>query len=181
MSAELPIYRGRRLKRADGRWITYARWLMQEHLGRQLGPDEIVHHVNGDPLDDRIENFRLVTRAEHIALHREEMTTARWGVERITLPPCIDCGVELSETYCTRCVPCNSAKLAAEYAAERDARARRISAMWAEGRSTAEIARAVGMKTESLRTHIRKLRRLGYSLPRRGPGGRPLDPEGVIA
>jgi hypothetical protein len=36
-----------------GSSITRARKLMQEHLGRELGRDEVVHHINGDKMDDR--------------------------------------------------------------------------------------------------------------------------------
>ena len=68
---------GRRLKvLPDGRSMTYARWLMQEHLGRRLGPDEVVHHRNGNFTDDRIENLQVLTRAEHIEVHRHELREA---------------------------------------------------------------------------------------------------------
>jgi len=45
--------------------MSYARWQMTQHLGRTLAPDEHVDHVNDDPMDDRIDNYQLLTPAEN--------------------------------------------------------------------------------------------------------------------
>jgi hypothetical protein len=61
----------------DGSLLYYYRGLMAAHIGRLLTSQEIVHHKNEDPSDDRIENLEIVTRAQHIDMHREQVTAGR--------------------------------------------------------------------------------------------------------
>lgn len=49
----------------DRTTISYARYLMSVHLGRKLEKEEHVDHINNDKLDDRIENFQLLTVSEN--------------------------------------------------------------------------------------------------------------------
>lgn len=53
------------------------RMVMEDFLGRKLSASEIVHHINGDKLDNRLENLELTTRSEHIGTHRKELEKAR--------------------------------------------------------------------------------------------------------
>ena len=47
------------------------RLVVEEALGRYLSPSEIVHHINGDHTDDRLENLQIMTQADHAALHAQ--------------------------------------------------------------------------------------------------------------
>jgi hypothetical protein len=53
------------------------RAVMEAHIGRKLRPDEVVHHINGNKRDNRIENLRVMTRAEHLLEHKNEIFANR--------------------------------------------------------------------------------------------------------
>lgn len=50
-------------------YVLEHRLVMEEHLGRPLTADEIVHHRNEDTLDNRFENLEVMTQAEHATHH----------------------------------------------------------------------------------------------------------------
>lgn len=48
------------------------RYLMEQRIGRELERGEVVHHINGDKRDNRLENLQLMTNSEHMKLHRNQ-------------------------------------------------------------------------------------------------------------
>ena len=48
---------------------SYARYLMEQHLGRRLDPDEEVHHKDGDKLNDSLNNLEVLLVSEHKIIH----------------------------------------------------------------------------------------------------------------
>jgi hypothetical protein len=59
--------------------------IMEEHLGRELDTDELVHHLNGDKLDNRIENLQIISRSEHCTLHHsgENNVNAKLNADKV--------------------------------------------------------------------------------------------------
>lgn len=53
-------------------WELYAVYLWKEKYG-DVPKGFIVHHKNSNMLDDRIENLEILTRSEHINIHREDL------------------------------------------------------------------------------------------------------------
>lgn len=57
------------IRLVDGRYVPEHRVVMERYLGRKLTKHEHIHHVNGNRIDNRIENLQLMTVSEHSKLH----------------------------------------------------------------------------------------------------------------
>jgi len=55
--------------RINGKSVGLHRVIMEKFIGRKLEKGEIVHHINGNKEDNRIENLELITQSEHIKKH----------------------------------------------------------------------------------------------------------------
>lgn len=49
----------------NGKKYDEHRWMMEQHLGRKLNRDEVVHHKNENKRDNFIENFEVQSLSEH--------------------------------------------------------------------------------------------------------------------
>lgn len=56
---------------SDG-YVMEHRLVMESCIGRYLEKDEVIHHINGNKKDNRIENLMIMTPAEHLRLHNQK-------------------------------------------------------------------------------------------------------------
>ena len=56
----------------NGKRIPEQRYIMEQHLGRKLKPFpyEVVHHINGNTLDNRVKNLKIMSDGSHVSIHQ---------------------------------------------------------------------------------------------------------------
>lgn len=59
-------------------YVREQRLIMEKHLGRSLTKDEVVHHKDGNTLNNDITNLELLTWKEHRQLHTKDSIHERW-------------------------------------------------------------------------------------------------------
>jgi len=62
--------RGYRVHTVNGVKVKEHRVTMEAFIGRKLTSLEHIHHINGDTLDNRLENLMIVTASEHSKIHK---------------------------------------------------------------------------------------------------------------
>jgi hypothetical protein len=50
-------------------WIYEHRLVMEQAIGRPLNPNELVHHIDGDPKNNAPENLKIMLYGQHIRLN----------------------------------------------------------------------------------------------------------------
>lgn len=68
---------------SDGRRIAQHRYMMEQHLGRNLLPGENVHHINGVRDDNRLENLELWNTRQPSGQRVEDKVA--WAIEILNL------------------------------------------------------------------------------------------------
>lgn len=85
-----------RTTKFKGKNISKHRLLVQSYLGRKLERFELVHHINENKLDNRIENLKVVSPKDHALEH------GQWKHNKIK--KCDVCGVEYEPSPTKRAI-----------------------------------------------------------------------------
>lgn len=78
--------------RTKNNYVLEHRVVMENHLGRLLNDDEVVHHINGNKKDNRVENLTILSGEEHSKLHgaraghKMVLLKCPWCKEKFSIP-----------------------------------------------------------------------------------------------
>lgn len=70
---------GYRMLQFDRHKVLEHRYVMEKVLGRPLRPDEIIHHKDGNPLNNHPDNLQIMTQSTHMILHSGTETGCKRG------------------------------------------------------------------------------------------------------
>src|ERR1035437_7181431 len=62
-------HKGYRVLSISGKYILEHVYIMEKHLNRKLLKHEIVHHKDGNRLNNTLDNLEVMTRSAHSKLH----------------------------------------------------------------------------------------------------------------
>ena len=91
------LSKGYKIFNINGKNVFEHRIVMEKHLGRNLEPFEIIHHRDGNRLNNSISNLKVMTQSNHAAIHSQERYAY---LRKINIRNCAQCEVEfLPSTY----------------------------------------------------------------------------------
>lgn len=73
-------YKGIKIK---GKKYDEHRYMMEQHLGRKLKRNEVVHHKNEDKKDNKISNFEVQLLSKHSSDHMKKFMNSPEGIKRV--------------------------------------------------------------------------------------------------
>lgn len=68
--------------------IRLHRFLVEKQLGRKLKRTEHVHHLNGDKLDNRLDNLVVLSERDHHSIHAKEISAKRKNGKEVSCHTC---------------------------------------------------------------------------------------------
>lgn len=71
----------RKIKYLDISGKKVHRMVMEKNLGRKLTKDEVIHHLDGNGLNNNLSNLVLLTKSEHSIIHKMEKNFKGGGVK----------------------------------------------------------------------------------------------------
>lgn len=78
------LYRPDHPNKTFGRYVSRARLVMEEYLGRFLSDEEHVHHKNRNTQDDRLENLQVMSASDHGKEHYlEKIGSGKYEEKRL--------------------------------------------------------------------------------------------------
>lgn len=88
------------------------RWIMEEHLGRELLPSENVHHIDGNPENNDLSNLIILTKSAHHRLHGKDTKKHMQKYDYMRFQHlCTRCGQSFhGGNRAKRCPSCRSAR-----------------------------------------------------------------------
>lgn len=128
-------------KKGYNGYVYEHRYVMECHLGRCLSHNEVVHHKDGNKLNNSLDNLELTDRANHIRKHNPNPD--KGGV-------CVDCGKPISSRRNKRCKRCHEVSSRKVKRPPYDELIKMI-----EGSSYVAVGKAYGVSDNAIRKWVR--------------------------
>jgi len=72
--------------KANRGYVKRAILVLEQKLGRELTPEEMSHHIDGNRMNDDPANLEVTTRSEHMSIHKPVIK--RWDKNKKHRTPC---------------------------------------------------------------------------------------------